>query len=72
MAFLSCTPTLRGATALHLLRTRGPMTAGELAEALGCSLATAYRVLARLEWSTRYAVVCEGRRWGVRERGGLR
>ena len=40
------------------------MTAGELAEVLGCNLATAYRVLARLELTARFAVVCEGRRWG--------
>lgn len=48
--------TLKGATALHLLRLRGRITASELAAELGCGLRTAYRVLERLELSRRFVI----------------
>lgn len=55
--------TLKGATALHLLRLRGRMTATELASELGCGLRTAYRILARLELSKRFVIFYERPYW---------
>lgn len=55
--------TLKGATALHLLRLRGRISARELATELGCHLSTAYDVLARLELSRRFAVYYERPFW---------
>ncbi len=55
--------TLKGATALHLLRKRGRITASELACELGCSLSAAYRTLQRLELSRRWALSYERPHW---------
>lgn len=61
--------TLKGATALHLLRTRGKITANELAQELGCHHATAYRVLVRLELSRRFILNYERPYWSLAEDG---
>jgi hypothetical protein len=53
---LEMTPTLKGATALHLLRTHGSITASEMADALECDITTARRVLWRLSLSRRFAI----------------
>lgn len=55
--------TLKGATALHLLRVRGRITAAELARELGCTRRAAYFVLRRLEGSRRFAVRYERPYW---------
>lgn len=57
------TPTLKGATAIHLLRTRGQITTGELAQELECHRMTALRVMNRLELSRRFIVVYERPYW---------
>lgn len=61
------TPTLRGATALHLLRARGRMTTGELAQELGCHRVTALRVLNRLELSRRFVLIYQRPHWSLLE-----
>jgi ABC-type nitrate/sulfonate/bicarbonate transport system substrate-binding protein len=58
--------TLKGATTMHLLRTRGQITAHELADELGCSVRHAYRVLGRLELSRRFALVYVRPHWYIR------
>jgi len=59
------TPTLRGATLLHLLMTRGPITARELAREMECHRTTVYRALVSLELSRRFVVVYERPYWRV-------
>lgn len=61
--------TLKGATALHLLRERGRITAAELAQELGCHHATAYRVLVRLELSRRFVLTYDKPYWSLAEDG---
>ena len=64
--------TLKGATALHLLRTRGQITASELACELGCSLSAAYRTLARLELSRRFAIAYNRPYWSLDDSDQIR
>lgn len=64
--------TLKGATALHLLRTRGQITAAELACELGCSVSAAYRTLARLELSRRFAIVYARPHWSLNDSDEIR
>lgn len=64
--------TLKGATALHLLRTRGRITASELASELGCNLSTAYRTLQRLELSRRFILTYNRPHWILDEADEIR
>jgi hypothetical protein len=57
------TPTLKGATALHMLRTHGSITTAELARAAGCNRTTAYRVLVNLSLSRRFCIFYDRPYW---------
>jgi len=59
--------TLKGATVYHLLILRGRITAHEVAVELGCSVSTAYRKLAALEGSHRFAIVYERPYWRLED-----
>ena len=65
-------PTLKGATAHHLLLLHGRITAAELARALDCSLSAAYRTLQRLELSDRFVLVYERPYWYLRQPDEIR